>query len=421
MIPREQLKQIIADQREYTPPDHFYNRIKTKEIQKWVTDPNILIFTGIRRCGKSTLLRLFQKELLPSDYYLNFDDERLISFQVEDFQALLEVFLELFGKQTTFYFDEIQNIPGWERFIRRLYEQGNKVFLTGSNANLLSKELGTHLTGRYIPFEIYPLSFKEILQQEYPKAFTSKALSTTDKGLILKTFSNYLTFGGIPEYVKFQKQEYLQNLYEGILYRDVITRYQIKEEKALKELTHYFASQIGKEFSHSKLAKLVGLNTPHTLSNYCSYLENCYLLFTIYRYHPSLKKQIQSNKKCYLIDPALISLIGFRFSEDRGRLLENLVFLELKRRSFEIYFHKEKKECDFLIRQKNQITQAIQVCSDLSNPTTKKREIEGLLEAMRTYHLSEGICLTEYDEEIIQVDTFQIQILPIWKWLLQDG
>src|ERR1700722_3666131 len=357
---REVLKQVIADQQEYKSPKNFFPRTLTETLLRFVDDPNIMIISGIRRSGKSTIQRLLQLELAKSDYYLNFDDERLIRFHVEDFQMLLEVLIELFGEQSTFYFDEIQNIEGWERFVRRLYEQGKKIYITGSNAKLLSNELGTHLTGRYIQFEVYPLSFQEIGLHKYPEAFSKKILSTKDIGMIQHHFSNYLKNGGIPDYVKFEKPEYLRDLFEGILYRDIIARYKVSDEKSLREVVYYLASNIGKEFSYTKLGKIVGLSSPHTVVNYCNYLEQCYLCFFINRYSHSLQKQIQYNKKCYMIDLALIRTTGFRVSEDRGRLLENVVFLHLRMQKKEIYFHKDKKECDFLVREGHQITQAIQ-------------------------------------------------------------
>lgn len=415
---REILKQIIADQQEYRPPKNFYPRTLTETVQRFVDDPNIIIISGLRRSGKSTIQRMLQLELAKSDYYFNFDDERLVQFQVKDFQKLLEVLIELFGDQSTFYFDEIQNIEGWERFIRRLYEQGKKIYITGSNARLLSKELGTHLTGRYIQLEVYPLSFREIIRHNYPEVLSKKALSTTDTGMILNHFSNYLRNGGIPEYVKFEKTEYLKDLLEGILYRDIIARYKIQDEKALRETVYYLASNIGKEFSYTNLAKTVGLSSPHTVANYCNYLEQCYLYFFVSRYSHSLKKQIQYNKKCYMIDPALIRMAGFRVSEDRGRLLENIVFLHLRMQTKEIYFHKEKKECDFILREGNQIVQAIQVAKTLEDPETKKREIEGLIEAMNMYHLQQGIILTENEQDTIKMNGFVISVIPIWKWLL---
>ena len=421
-VNREILKQIIMDQLKYRSPKNFYRRTVTETIQRFANDPNIIILSGIRRSGKSTIQRMLQLESAKanesSDYYFNFDDERLVQFQITDFQMLLEVFIELFGDQSRFYFDEIQNIEGWERFVRRLYEQGKKIYITGSNANLLSKELGTHLTGRYIQLEVYPLSFLEIVRHQCPEALSKKALSTMDVGMILRHFSAYLKNGGIPEYVEFEKPEYLKDLLEGILYRDIIVRYKIQDEKALRETVYYLASNIGKEFSYTNLAKTVGVSSPHTIANYCDYLEQCYLCFFVCRYSHSLQKQIQSNKKCYIIDSALIRTTGFRVSEDRGRLLENVVFLHLKMQMKEIYFHKEKKECDFVVREGNRILQAIQVTTSLSAPEVKKREIDGLMEAMRTYDLKEGIILTEGEEDTIKIEDFVISVMPIWKWLL---
>lgn len=415
---REILKKVLADQQEYKPPKTFFGRTQTHVLQRFLEGPSILIISGIRRSGKSTIERLLQKQWLKSDYYFNFDDERLINFKVEDFQILLEVFIEVFGKQSTFYFDEIQNIEGWELFVRRLYEAGNKIVITGSNAKLFSSELGTHLTGRYIQFEVYPLSFREIIDHEIPEILTKKAFSTDDVGTILHYFAIYLNHGGIPEYFKFRQEEYLKSLYEGILYRDIIARYKLPHEQPLKELVYYFASNVGKEFSYTKLSTLVGLSNSQTVSNYCSYLEKCYLCFFLSRYSHSLKSQILYNKKCYMIDPALIRTIGFRISEDRGRLLENIVFLHLKMQGAEIYFHKDQKECDFIIRKNNQITTAIQVTVSMEDDEVKNREIAGLIEALSAYHLTEGIILTEYDEGTFQIDPYKIKMLPIWKWLL---
>ncbi len=419
---REILKQVVMDQLKYRSPKDFYPRALTETIQRFANDPNIIILSGIRRSGKSTIQRMLQLELVatnqPADYYFNFDDERLVQFQLSDFQALLEVFIELFGDQPRFYFDEIQNIEGWERFVRRLYEQGKKIYITGSNARLLSKELGTHLTGRHIQLEVFPLSFFEIVGHRYPEALNKKALSTTDVGMVLHHFSNYLKNGGIPEYVEFEKTEYLKDLLDGILYRDIIVRYKIHDEKALRETVYYLASNIGKEFSYTNLAKTVGIVSPHTIANYCDYLEQCYLCFFVCRYSHSLQKQIQSNKKCYMIDSALIRTTGFRVSEDRGRLLENVVFLHLRMQMKEIYFHKDKKECDFVVRERNRIVQAIQVTTSLSDPVVRKREIDGLMEAMKAYQLQEGIILTENEHDSIEKDGFLISVIPIWKWLL---
>jgi predicted AAA+ superfamily ATPase len=416
---REIFKQIIMDQRKYRSPKVFYHRQALESVERFANDPNIIILSGIRRCGKSTIQRMLQLKATNNfDCYFNFDDDRLVHFQIDDFQILMEVFVELFGDQNTFYFDEIQNILGWERFVRRLYEQGKKIYITGSNANLLSKELGTHLTGRYIQLEVYPLSFLEIIRHHYRDALSKKGLSTTDVGMIMRHFSNYFKNGGIPEYIEFERAEYLKDLLEGILYRDIIARYKVQNEKALRETVYYLASNIGKEFSYTNLAKIVGITSPHTIANYCDYLEQCYLCFFICRYSHSLQKQLQSHKKCYMIDTALIRSAGFRVSEDRGRLLENIVFLHLKMENKEIYFNKEKKECDFIIREGNQIVQAIQVTTSLFNSEVKNREIEGLLEAMKAYELKEGLILTENERDMMEIDGYRILVFPIWQELL---
>jgi len=415
---REALRLVLADQQEYRPPEGLFARVLTQKMLRFAADPTIMIISGIRRSGKSTIQRIFQKELATSDYYVNFDDERLIQFQVEDFQLLLEVLIEQFGSQSTFYFDEIQNVDGWERFVRRLYEQGKKIYITGSNAKLLSKELGTHLTGRYVQFETFPLSFREIISYYYPDALSKKNLSTDDIGMILHHFSIYLKNGGIPEFVKYEKTDYLKDLLEGILYRDILTRYKVRDERSLREVVYYLASNIGKEFSYTKLGETVGVSSPHTIRNYCSYLEQCYLFFFISRYDHSLKKQLQYHKKCYMIDPALIRTTGFRVSEDRGRLLENIVFLHLRAQSKEIYFHKGQKECDFILREGNQITQALQVTISLAHEAVKKREIEGLLEAMHAYKLQNGVILTENESDSLEINGCSIAVIPLWRWLL---
>lgn len=417
---KEVLRRIIADQCQYQAPQDFFLRTQVNHIKAFVDDPSIIIISGLRRSGKSTIQRVLQRGACASDFYFNFDDERLIHFSVDDFQKLLEVFYEIFGKGSTFYFDEIQNIIGWERFVRRLSESGNKVFVTGSNATLLSKELGTHLTGRYIRFEVFPLSYREIAMSRYPEVLEKKVLTSEDQGILQGLFREYFDYGGIPDFFKFRKVEYLKDLYEGILYRDIVARYKVSKEKVLRELVYYLASNIGKEFSFSKLSKLLGLSSPGTTSSYCSYLEQTYLCFFVNRYSHSLQKQLQYNKKCYMIDPAIIRNVGFRVSEDRGRLLENIAFLHLRMKGKEIYFHKGQKECDFVLREGNQITEAIQVAVHLSEEKLRRREISGLKEAMETYKLKEGLILTEDEESSFEEDGLPIKVLPMWKWLLAD-
>lgn len=419
------LREVILDQQALYVARRYVPRHQFEKVLDFASNPQVIILKGVRRCGKSTLMQQVRQIQNDKDYFLSFEDERLISFAVEDFQMLLEVLIELFGIQKTFYFDEIQNVIGWERFIRRLHDQGNKIYITGSNANLLSRELGTHLTGRYISIELYPYSFYEYnLAQKNPIDESLKTLTTAKRSIRKRWLNEYQQAGGFPEYLENQKVEYLSMLYESILYRDIISRYRIPNEKPIKELVFYLASNIGKTTSYNNLSKTIGVSSGATVAEYGNYLENSYLFFFIHRYDFSLKKQIQSPKKCYIIDTALAHILGFRTSSDTGRFLENLVFIELKRRNWgSIYYHQGKNECDFLIRQGNSITHAMQVTQSLKDPDTEKREYAGLIEAMQTYHLTSGLILTENEtgeKEILMGEkTVIIKIQPIWEWLLK--
>ena len=422
---RNLLKQVILEQSNYNLPSNYIQRDIDHKIDQLFGNQLIIIITGIRRSGKSVLLKSIREKREGSDYYLNFDDDRLINFSLPDFQILLEVFIELFGTQKSFYFDEIQNIPGWERFIRRLHDQGNKIFITGSNASMLSKELGTKLTGRHITLTIYPYSFNEYIKSVNPEILNLKnnIYTTNQTGQLLRLFSQYCQIGGMPEYVYNKQKEYIHSLYENIIYKDIIVRYKLTKEKTLKELIFFIASNIGKSISFNSLRKTLGLGNASTISDYFYYLENSFLCFLINRYNYSLKKQILSEKKQYFIDHGMAQLIGFRSSADSGRILENIVFIELLRRGYNIYTHKEDKECDFLLRQGNKVTHAIQVCKQLDEQTTKQREYDGLLDAMVTYDLKEGLILTENleQEDTIKKNnkTYKIYLQPIWKWLLR--
>jgi predicted AAA+ superfamily ATPase len=419
---RELIKQVVLEQRAVQLPASFAVRTILSHLETLRQNPHIIILKGMRRCGKSTVMHYLRSQLNERYFYLNFDDDRLINFTVEDFQTLLEIFIELYGNQQTIFFDEIQNISGWERFVRRLHETGYKVYLTGSNAHLFSHELGTHLTGRYIALELFPFSFHEFLTYKHYKTRDASVYTTVEKADLMRLFHEYEKVGGIPDYVQFSQPEYLKDLYDSILYRDIIVRYGIDKEDAMKSLGYYLASHVGKEVSFNQLKIFLNLASATTDSDYCSYLENSYLSFFIHRYDHSLKKQRHYGKKQYFVDTALADKIGFRFSEDKGRFLENIVFLELKRRGFKIYYHQAKKECDFLVVRDRQIVQGIQVTAHLESIDVQQREFDGIEEAMSLYQLNEGLILTESTEKTQTITQNGIEktihILPIWKWLL---
>jgi predicted AAA+ superfamily ATPase len=414
---KELLKQIIYDQKLLAWDDNFVRR---NFPVAYLETTEIVVISGIRRCGKSTLLQQIRSDNREKDYYLNFDDERLVKFKVEDFQVLFETFIELFGLQKTFYFDEIQNIAGWELFARRLHDYGNKVFITGSNATMLSRELGTHLTGRFIRHELYPFSFSEFLKFKGKKITNDAYYQTEKKSEIQALFSEFCSIGGFPAYLKNQIDVYLKSLYETILYRDVLVRNKLTSEKELLELVYYLASNVTKLTSYNSLAKTLGVKNASTVKNYLQYIQNTYLIFQVSKFDYSVKKQIQNLRKVYFIDQALISKLGFLFSAEKGRILENIVFIELQRRGLEIFYYSGKNECDFLVRKGTKIEKAIQVCYSFDSPETKQREVKGLTEAMNEYNLGQGLILTNDYSEKINLSSVIIEIMPVWRWVLAE-
>jgi hypothetical protein len=368
-----------------------------------LTDTHITILTGIRRCGKSTVLLQLKNEL--SNYsYFNFEDPRLSLFEMNDFFKLEKIFNK---SSNIFLFDEIQNVEGWEGYIRVLHDQKKKVIITGSNARILSKELGTNLTGRHISYEIFPFSFTEYLKHLNLKADT-------------ESFSGYLSSGGFPEFVDSRKQDILINLYNDLIYRDIVVRHGIKNPKVLKELGIYMASNVGKEFTYNKLAKIFDLGSVNTVKSYISYFEDAFLFFMVPRFSYSLKQQAVNPRKIYGIDTGLISRLSLSFSKDLGRLLENSVFLQLKRLGKEIFYYREKSECDFVAVKNNKIELLAQVCLELSTDNML-RVVKGLYDAMEEFKFNEGYIFTLNQEDKLQRNGKIIHITPVWKWISEGS
>ncbi|GHT61836.1 ATP-binding protein [Bacteroidia bacterium] len=413
---KDLLKTVIADQ------DYYFEQAKDSVERKFddnfCNSPEIVIITGIRRCGKSTLLQQIRAKQSEKDYYINFDDERLVSFKIDDFQMLLEVFYELFGEQKTFYFDEIQNVEQWERFVRRLHDTGNKVFITGSNARMLSRELGTHLTGRYISCELYPFSFKEFITFKNPGLLDKNHFKTSIKAEIIALFHEYFNDGGFPNFLKTKDELGLKTLFENILYRDIMVRNNITNEKEIKELVSYMAGNYARLSTNSDLADYIGVKNPSTVKKYMGFLADSYLVFQTNKFDYSVSAQLLNPKKSYFIDNGLVRRVGFSFSDNFGHLLENLVFIELKRRGKEVYYHNKRQECDFVIKEGKSITAAIQVTYTMQNAQTRKREIDGLIDAMNAYNLQSGLLITDDMEEEFTENGKTIKIIPAWKWLL---
>jgi predicted AAA+ superfamily ATPase len=403
MLLKDTLKSIARSQaEEFSSVDFGIEREKLKDIS---LDSNFAaILSGVRRCGKSTLLKQLMKKA-SNFYYFNFEDPRTVNFEVSDFQKLEEIFGEEFGKSNFYFFDEIQNAEKWELFVRTMLDKKKHFFITGSNASLLSKELGTRLTGRHLRFELFPFSFSEFLK------FTGKKPG-------LSSFEEYLRKGGFPEYLKYDKAEILQELLNDILARDIVIRYKLRNLKILKEIAVFLLTNIGKEFSYTNLKKTFNLGSTNTAISFLSYFEDSYLLFTIPKFDYSLKKQVISPKKVYSIDNGLSSVNSASFSADKGKMLENTVFLQLRRQNKEIFYFQQKNECDFLVKQKEKIASAIQVCYEL-NEDNKTRETNGLIEALEKFNLKQGLILTNNQEDKFETENKKIIIKPTWKWLLE--
>ena len=348
-----------------------------------------------------------------------FDDDRLLHFTVEDFQMLLEVFMEDFGVQHTFYLDEPQLIPGWERFVDRLYNHGNKVFVTGSNAFMLSKELGTLLTGRYLKMELYPMSLSEYAKiKEVP--WEKKDYYTTEgRAKLLNLQKKYLSEGGFPQYLTSGDPRYLRELYNDIIYRDIVVRHKLNTEKPIKEVAYYLASNFTHKFTYQSVAKASNIKSTETVNDYIGYLEESYLLGVLTKYDYKVGEQIKSPKKAYFIDNGLVAQIGFSFSENLGSKLENAVYVELCRRKKELYYYNDGKECDFIVRTNGNVTEALQVTVSLKDPATKDREEAGLIAAMEAFDLKEGtiITLDEMEEKTLP-DGRQIHVISFYRWCL---
>jgi hypothetical protein len=398
---KQTLRLIAKSQKENI--DNFKPGILREKLKSIDLDStHALVISGIRRCGKSTLLRQISKRL-NKYYYFNFDDPRAVDFELNDFEKLKKACNEEYGASDYYLFDEIQAISKWEIAVRLLLDQKKKVILTGSNASLLSKELGSKLTGRHLRYELYPFSYREFLK------FKKKKNSTD-------SLTEYLTDGGFPEYLEKKNTEILHELLNDIVERDIAVRHGIRNTRTLKELAIYLLTNVGKEFSYNKLKVIFSMGSPNTAIDFVSYLEDSHLISTIRLFDYSLKKQQVNPKKVYSVDNGMSNANSVHFSEDNGRMLENSVFAHLRRKFSEIFYFRDKHECDFLIKEKDKITHALQVCYNITEEN-KSREIEGLLEAMKKFGLNKGLIVTFDQEDEINQDEKQIRLIPAWKWM----
>ncbi|MDX9933017.1 MAG: ATP-binding protein [Lentimicrobium sp.] len=381
-------------------------------------DNRVLALSGMRRTGKSTLLLQLMSEV-DNVAYFNFEDEKLLGFSVEHFGELEEALIEVYGPARYWFFDEIQNVGNFEVAVRRMQDSGKKMVITGSNSSLLSMEFGSKLTGRYKQLELFPFSFSEYLRFQNV-SFEEKDFYLPEAKVMLKTwFTRWLEQGGLPEYLKYNDEQYVKTLFDNILYRDIIVRFGIRRHREFRELVQLLVGNLSLPVTFTSLQKSIGLSNADTVKEYMGYLSNAYMFYEMYQYHDSLKMQLRSPRKVYLNDVAFHNLVGFSSTPNQGRKLENAVFLALRRGTSEVYSFCGKGECDFIVFDKSRRVSALQVCYQLT-PENQTRELNGLSEAMLAFNLKDGMILTMDQEFEIQHNGKNIPVLPVWKWMLTN-
>ncbi len=424
MISNEMLKLILSEQRKkikQRKTEDFVEREMLNKIKDFIELKHSVIITGPRRCGKSILFSQIIGKYFNNCYYVNFEDERLAGFELSDFVKLHEVCIDLFGESRTFFLDEIQNIAGWEKWVRRMYENDFKFFITGSNSKLLSKELATVLTGRHLQLQLFPFSFREFLEFHKFGLKKEDAYLTERRALIIKRLSSYIEQGGFPEYVRYQRIEILQEYFNDMIQRDVVDRYDVKNIKQLKELARYVITNSGNLTTYNQLKKVTEIKSVNTAIKYISYIENTYICFIVPYFSWSLKKQSANPFKMYAIDTGLKNAISFKFSKDIGRAYELAVALELKRRNHELFYWKnpQHEEVDFVLKADAGVGQLIQVCYNVSEHETKKRETRALIKAAKELKCNNLLVITDDCETEETIDEHAVKYIPLWKWLLE--
>ncbi|MGB9729936.1 MAG: ATP-binding protein [Thermoprotei archaeon] len=420
------IKQILLDQKSELEDRIKRTKIVERELLnslKEVTSSSLIkVITGVRRSGKSFLTYLLLKDV--NFGYVNFDDPLLLTVTPND---VLSMLIEIYGRGSSVLFlDEVQNLDKWELFVNRLHRGGYNVFITGSNAKLLSKELATHLTGRHIPIEIFPFSFREYLRSV---GFSESLETTRGKSLIKHELMNYMMTGGFPEIVveKENPKIYLRQLYNDIIEKDIIIRYNIAYKTTFREIALTVLSNFGRYVTFNSIKRQFGLKSDHTAKNYLSYLNESYLIFFINKLSFKPKEVGISPKKSYCIDTGMIQTLAIRFREDWGRIIENLVAIELLRRrsywfkNWDIYYWRDyqQHEVDFVIKEGLRIKQMIQVTYASDKDEIERRELRSLIKASEQLNCKNLLIITWDYEDNIELDSKKIKFTPLWKWLLE--
>ncbi len=415
----DQIRVMLREQfASFWQRDTGITRAKLTTVQRSSGSPHAVIISGLRRVGKSTLLAQLAHILGgESFYYINFEDERFLGFHSADANDLFAALVRTFGERKIFLIDEIQNIDGWEHFVRRFMDMGYKFYITGSNASLLSRELGTRLTGRHISIELFPFSFHEFLAFHGETPGDPQQWTTIERAKMQSRLDVYLRLGGIPDALKYPELPLLRALYDDVLYRDIATRYRLDDVATLKELAFYLMSNPAAPLSFNKLKEQFRLGSVNTITRYIDYLADSWLLFTLRQYDFSLKRQQIAPKKIYPIDTGLAQAVGFHFSPNTGKALESAVFLALRRQTDNIYYFATPGgfEVDFYLPEQRQL---VQVAQHLDNPTTRQREVRALQDAMSAIPVQSALILSGANEESFTLDGVPVAVRSVAEWMV---
>ncbi len=435
----DQLKEIIVDFQKTVLATGIQRHIDITPVKGKVT-----ICIGVRCSGKSTLMYQIMQRLINHGIarknllYINFFDERLhqlneIGLNANGFGAVLDAYFSLYPNKKNeekiyCFFDDIQMFPGWESFIDRIMRMENcEIYITGSSAQMLSKEIATQMRGRALSWEMFPFSFREFLdckELEYEKPYSSKA-----RYILQNAFDEYLEIGGFPEVTFLDKQlrvKILQEYYNSILFRDLIERHDVSHPKAILDLARWFSDNNAALFSINKLTgylKSLGHGVPkHVVSDYLSWFEDAYFFFSVKIFDSSLNRVNANPKKIYCIDHALVNATSSGIMVNSGRLLENIVFIALRRITPHVFYYKTKEnyEVDFVVQFMDRSRLLIQVCESLADPKTKSREIESLNKAMLELKIGKGLIVTKGEEALLDTEAGKIEVIAAWRFLLSD-
>ena len=400
MILKSEIEEVVASQwQNIVSRDLGLDRQTHKDLP--ASQSHALIITGIRRSGKSTLMYQMIRDSKENCFFLNLDDPRLFGFELEDFQKVRAIIEENEAEQL--FFDEVQLVDQWERFIRQLTDSGKyRIVVTGSNASMLSSEMGTRLTGRHVDRELFPFSFGEFLKY-----------SGLPEGA--EASHSYLDRGGFPAYLETSYPEVLSEVLNDIIYRDICIRYGVRNHQILKQLALYLLTNVGKLITASSLRKLIPVASTSTMMEYLGYFENAYLMFFLPKFSYSYRKQIQNPRKVYAIDTGMVLVNSVSFSLDEGRRFENMVFLALRRKFKEVFYYAGKGECDFVICQKGNPKTLIQVCLKLSSENLS-RELGGLHEAMKEFEINHGSIVTLDQKDNFISNGLEVEVLSFHSW-----